>query len=85
MQSTLYNLTEMLHFEISAVELRATMHKVDTHLSVPVPEGVMQTTLSAVESLLGVSTVDAVVPCMQQWRVAHIESESSRNKVRFLS
>ena len=53
LKSTLYNLTEMLHFEISAVELRATMHKVDA--LVKAPDGVMQATLNKVEALLDVS------------------------------
>ena len=78
MKSTLYNLTEMLHFEISAVELRATMHKADAQLALQ-PDGVMQATLRKVEQLLDVTSIDAVVPSMQEWRVSHIEAESSRN------
>lgn len=80
MKSTLYNLTEMLHFEISAVELRATMHKADVQLALQ-PEGVMQATIRKVEQLLDVSSIDAVLPTMQEWRVFHIEAESSRNKL----
>lgn len=80
MKSTLYNLTEMLHFEISAVELRATMHKADAQLALQ-PDGVMQATLRKVEQLLDVTSIDAVVPSMQEWRVSHIEAESSRNKL----
>lgn len=80
MKSTLYNLTEMLHFEISAVELRASMHKVDAQLAMQ-PEGVLQGVVSKVEQLLDVTSIDAVVPGMQEWRVSQIESESSRNKL----
>ena len=79
LKSTLYNLTEMLHFEISAVELRATMHKVDA--LVKEPDGVMQATLNKVEALLDVSAIDAVLPTMQQWRVSQIESDAARNKL----
>ena len=80
MKSTLYNLTEMVHFEISAVELRAAMHKADAQLSLQ-PEEVMQATMRKVEQLLDVTSIDAVVPSMQEWRVSQIEAESSRNKL----
>ena len=80
MKSTLYNLTEMLHFEISAVELRAMMHKADAQLALQ-PEGVIQTTMRKVEQLLDVTSIDAVLPSMQEWRVSQIEAESSRNKL----
>jgi hypothetical protein len=80
MKSTLHNLTEMLHFEISAVELRATMHKADAQLALQ-PEGLLQATVRKVEQLLDVTSIDAVLPSMQEWRVFHIEAESSRNKL----
>ena len=33
----------------------------------------MQTTIRKVEQLLDVTSIDAVVPSMQEWRVFHIE------------
>ena len=47
----------MLHFEISAVELRASMHKVDAQLAMQ-PEGVLQGVVSKVEQLLDVGPDD---------------------------
>lgn len=80
MKSTLYNLTEMLHFEISSVELRSVMHKADAQLALQ-PEDVIQATMGKVEQLLGVASIDAVIPSMQEWRVSQIEAEASRNKL----
>ena len=56
------------------------MHKVDAQLAMQ-PEGVLQGVVSKVEQLLDVTSIDAVVPGMQEWRVSQIESESSRNKL----
>jgi hypothetical protein len=55
LKSTLYNLTEMLHFEISAVELRASMHKVDAQLAMQ-PEGVLQGVVNKLAEMLHLPT-----------------------------
>lgn len=65
-------LQEMLHFELTAVALRATLHKADALLATP--EGAAQATLRALQTQLGVEGIASLIPAVQSSRFAQLEA-----------